>query len=1055
MKKVIEYFIKYPVLGKMLMIMMLLFGFFGYKSMKKTFFPEVDSRLVRIQIVYPGASPEEIEEGVVQKIEDNLKGITGVERVYSSSLENSGLVNVEILKGFNSDKVLQDVKNAVDRISSFPAGMEPPVIFKQENLSFAISFALSGNVDLKTLKNYAEEIEDELRTVDGISKIDISGYPEEEIEIGFREEDLRKYNLTFQQVSDAVRKSNIEVTGGKVKGLKEELQVRAKSKGYYADDLKNIVVKTTESGSIIRLRDVADVTGQWEDNPKRSYLDGKPSVIVSINNTEHEDVIFITDHINDYIEKFNKSHDIVKATVIRDGSIPLRQRIELLTKNGLAGFFLVVTLLSMFLNYRLAFWVGLSIPISMAGMLILAAFFGLTINVISLFGMILVVGILVDDGIVISENIFQHYERGEKPLQAAINGTIEVLPSVTSAILTTVVGFSLFFFLDGRMGEFMVDMAFVVICTLLISLVEAVFILPSHIAHSLKNVKPTLIEKKITGVMDFMRDRMYAPVYKFFLNNKALAIAIPLGLFIITINSLKGGIIKTTFFPNIERDNITVSLSLPAGTREQFTEKWLDHIEKAAREVNEELKSKREDGKDVVIAVEKKVGPNTYEGNLNVILLDGETRNMQDYLIANMIREKAGAIPGAEKLSYGMDSPFGKAIALSLLGYNKEQLKAAKAEIRAELESMKSVKDVVDSDQEGLKEVVITLKDKAHLLGLQLQDVVMQVRQGFFGSEVQRLQRNKDEIRIWVRYKSDQRENRENLEDMRIRMLDGKEYPLREIADFEIKRGVSSIQHLYGMREIKLEADVANPNESVTDIVFDLQSRVVPEVLKKYPAVKASFEGQSRESAKTGRSIADAGSIILLLVIAIVIVTFRSISQGVIIFFLVPFALIGVVWGHFIHGSPVSILSGYGVLALIGVMINDSLVLISTLNGLLKQGVPFRHAVYEAGVSRFRPIVLTSLTTIAGLAPLIMERSLQAQFLIPMAIAMAYGLLLATLLMLITLPVLLVIMNDIKVHLKWLWTGKKPTAEEVEPAIREMKKIKHLTGKESSVAETN
>jgi multidrug efflux pump subunit AcrB len=1044
MRKLIEYFIKYPILGNLLMFMFLIFGYFGYQNMKKSFFPERESRMIKIEVTFPGASPEEVEEGIVQKIEDNLKGLTGIERVSSVSSENRGNITVEVLKGYNTDKILQDVKNAVDRISSFPVGIEPPVIFKQENLSFAISFAISGDVDLKTLKDYAQEIEDELMSVEGISKVELSGYPQEEIEIGVREEGLRKYNLTFQQIADAVRKANIELTGGNVKGPQEELLIRARSKEYYAEDIKSVIVKTNEDGSAVRLREVADVTDKWEDNPQRSYLNNNPSVVITIQNTLNEDVIFITDYVNSYIEKFNRTHDVVKAKVIRDGSIPLRQRIELLSENGIIGFFLVVLLLSMFLNWRLAFWVALSIPIAFSGMFILASLFHVTINVISLFGMILVVGILVDDGIVISENIYQHYERGENPLKAAVNGTLGVLPSVTSAILTTVVGFSIFFFLEGRLGEFITDMAFVVITTLVISLLEAIFILPSHVAHSKalkRDSKPSLIERKTAALMDFMRDRIYAPMLRFFLHNKAFALAIPIGLFIITISSLKGGIIKTTFFPNIERDNVIVNLAMPAGTREDITAQWLDHIQQAAWEVNKELKKEREDSLDVILSVEKKIGPSSYEGSLNIIMLDGETRKMSDYIIANRIREKAGPVPGAEKVSYGMDSPFGKAVSVSLLGYNKDQLREAKEELKAELKSLKSVKDVVDTDQQGLREIVIKLKDKAYFLGLQLQDVVVQVRQGFFGTEVQRLQRNKDEVRVWVRYKTEERKSLEDLENMLIRLPDGREFFMRDIAETEVIRGVTAIQHLDGMREIRVEADIASPKESVTDIVFHLQSEVVPAILKKYPEVKASYEGQSRESAKTGRSVGKVGPIVLILMIAIVIITFRSFLQAGIVILLIPFAFIGVAWGHFVHGAAISVLSAYGIIALIGVMINDSLVFITTMNEYLKHGKTFMDAVYEAGVSRFRPILLTSLTTIAGLAPLILERSLQAQFLIPMAISMAYGLLIATLLMLITLPVLLVLFNHLRVYVKWLWTGKKPAKEEVEPAIREMKTL--------------
>lgn len=1010
--------------------------------MKKTFFPETDSRVINIQTTYPGSSPEEIEEGIVSRIEDNLQGLTGIERTTSVSSENAGAITIEVLKGTNVDKVLQDVKNAVDRINSFPTGMEPPVIYIQENLGFAFSFAISGNVDLQTLKTYAERIEDDLMAEEGISKVEISGYPEKEIEIGFREHDLRKYNLTFQQVTDAVRKSNIEVTGGVVKGSREEFLVRAKAKNYYAEELKNTIVKTAGSGAMVYLYQVADVTEKWADNPNRTYLNGTPSVIITLQNTMEEDVIVVTDIAKAYLEKFNKENKEIQTTIIRDQSLYLRQRLDLLTENGIVGFFLVLALLSMFLNYRLAFWVAISIPIAFAGMFVLAAIAGITINVISLFGMILVIGILVDDGIVISENIYQHYERGKPAIQAAIDGTLEVIPSVVSAIMTTVVGFSMFFFLDGRMGEFITDMAFVVIVTLLISLLEAILILPSHVAHSAalkRESKKTKVEAFFARSMDFLKDSLYAPALSFVLQNRFFTFAIAIGALILTFNAISGGIIKTTFFPNVERDNIGISVVLPAGTRENITEKWLTHIEEAANEVNQELKKERGDSNDVILHIEKKIGPKSNEGSINIIMLDGETRGVPDFIIADKLRKRSGPIPGAEKLSFGTDSPFGKPLSVSLISYDRKQLNQATEELKAKFAEMSSLKDVIDNDQPGLKEIKLELKPKAYLLGFQLQDVLNQVRQGFFGSEVQRLQRNKDEVKIWVRLKEEERATIHDLGNLRIRTLDGKEYPLEELATFSIERGITAINHLDGMRRIRIEADVANPNESVTEIISKIRSEIVPAVLAKYPTVKTTYEGQSRESEKTANSTKRAFPIVIILMVAIIIVTFRSFLQAFIVVLCIPFGFIGVGWGHYIHDSAISILSAYGIMALIGVMVNDALVFVSSLNTYLKEKMNFKDALVLTGVSRFRPILLTSLTTIAGLGPLIIDNSLQAQFLVPMAISIAYGLLVATIIMLLLLPVFLSFFNDMRIYTKWLWEGKKPNAEEVEPAVKEMK----------------
>ena len=430
-----------------MLVMILIFGYFGYSTLLSNYFPEVESKIITIQAVYPGASPEEIEKGIILKMEDNLKGMTGVERVSSVSSENLGTITVEVMKSYDTDLILTDVKNAIDRINNFPDGMDPPAIYKRENLGTAVSFAITGDKSLRELKSIAEDIENDIRGMDGVSKVEISGYPEEEIEIALKEDALRAYNLRPEIISAMVRQANLELTGGIIKGSDEELLIRAKTKEYYAQGLKDIVVKATPDGRILRLSDVAEVRDRWEDKPDRSFFNGNPSVVINVKNTIDEDILGIAETIKEYIYDFNEEYASqgVTASLVKDFSVTLQQRIDLLTENGQMGLILVLVFLALFLNYRLAWWVGLSIPVSFAGMFIIAAFWGITINVMSLFGMIIVIGILVDDGIVISESIYQEYEKGAPSLKAAITGTMNVLPAVFSAILTTVIAFSAFF----------------------------------------------------------------------------------------------------------------------------------------------------------------------------------------------------------------------------------------------------------------------------------------------------------------------------------------------------------------------------------------------------------------------------------------------------------------------------------------------------------------------------------------------------------------------------------------------------------------------------------
>jgi multidrug efflux pump subunit AcrB len=1019
-------------------------GIFGYFQMKTTFFPEIESRLITIQCIYPGSSPEEIEEGVINKIEENLKGLTGIERVTSVSSENAGNVNVEVLKGYDTDIILQDVKNAVDRISSFPIDMEPLVIFKLENLGRVLSFAIYGDVPLTTLKKKAREVEEELLGMEGLSKIIITGFPEEEIEVAFREKDLRAYDITFEEAASTIRNTNLEITGGTIKTDTEELLIRADNKEYNAKDLLDIVVKNNPEGGVIRLHQIAEVRDRWEDSPQRTFIDGQLGVVITVQNTLEEDMLSIAERVKVYIQNYNLTEEEVSAKIVDDASVTLTQRIDLLTKNGIIGFFIVLILLAMFLHFRLAFWVALAIPISFAGMFICASILGVTINVISLFGMIVVIGILVDDGIVIAENIYQHFEKGEEPFTAALNGTMEVLPAVFSAIVTTIIAFSAFFFIDGTLGDFFREMAIVVAFSLIFSLVEGAIILPAHIAHSKAlrvDANPNIIMRGLDKMMRILRDNLYSPVLNWAVKYNWPTVAICVAALFITFGALQGGLIKSTFFPVIPRDNFTVELKLPAGTREDITKEILDSIERVTIAVNEDLANEVFGGElKPITKIKKDIGPATYEGQVTMTLADGESRgDLTARGIIEKVRERLGPIDLAETLTFGSISFFGKPVSVSLLGTDGEELSRAVNAVKTNLAKISDLKDIVDNKQEGLKEISLQLKPKAYNLGLTLGQIVSQVRQGFFGAEAQRIQRGEDEVRVWVRYDLENRSDISDLQEMRIRTAEGQSIPLKELASFTTERGVININHIDGEREVRIEADVSNDQVSISDITSDIRTVILPEVLKDFPSVRASFEGQDREQAKTQKSLRIVMPLIFLMMFFVIVLTFKSVSQALIVLALLPFGFVGVGLGHYIQGLPISLFSILGVIALIGIFVNDALVFITTFNEKIRNGMAHRKAVIETGKARFRPILLTSITTIAGLAPLILEKSLQAQFLIPMAISVAYGLLVGTFILLVLIPALLMITNRIKVSAMSFYEGEMIRREVVEPAYRERK----------------
>lgn len=1055
MRKIISYFIKYSVAVNILMIAIIIFGALGILKMKSSFFPLNESKIINISITYPGASPQEIEEGIVLKIEDNLKGVVGIDRVTSVSNENSGTITVETEKGRDIDVMTQEVKNAVDRVPGYPSGMEPIVVNKTESTRPTISFSLSGeNVPLKTLKEIALEIENDMRAIEGISQVSISGYPAEEIEIAVREKDLLAYNLTFSEVAQTVARENILVTGGNIKTDIEEYLIRANSKSYVAKELEFLVVRAEPTGKVIRLRDVATVRDRFAESPNASFFNGEPSVNISISNTNDEDLISTAESVNEYIANFNQRYTNVQLKVVSDASITLVQRTQLLTENALVGMVLVLFFLSVFLNTRLAFWVAVGLPIAFLGMFIFAPGLDVTINVLSLFGMIIVIGILVDDGIVIAENIYHHYEKGKSRVQAAIDGTMEVIPPIVSAILTTILAFSTFLFLDGRIGEFFGEVSVVVLLTLTISLIEALIILPAHIAHSKALVKEDKSKKTALGrvfsklreinkigdaIINFLRDKTYAQVLRFALRNRFLSLAIAFSLLILTVGSIGGGLIRTTFFPLIASDQVSITLSMPEGTSVSITDSILTVIEEKAWEVNKNFTARQSDNQEVIQNVIKRLGPGTATGSLSINLLPGEQRDFASTDVGNAIRQAVGPVYGVEALTYGGGRNFGGSpVSISFLGNNIEELKAAKNEIKAKMEDNGMLKDITDNDPQGIKEINIKLKEKAYLLGLNTQDVMSQVRYGFFGFQAQRFQRGQDEIRVWVRYDAKDRSSINDLDEMKIAAPDGSRVPFSEIASYTIERGEIAINHLEGRREVQISADLTDPTESAPDILADLRNNVIPPILDKYPSVTPLYEGQNREQKKLTDSAVTVIPIIVFLIYMTIAFTFRSYGQPLLLLLLIPLSLIGVAWGHYIHGFPINILSWLGIIALIGIMVNDGLVLIGKFNSYLKDGMEYSEALYEAAKSRFRAIFLTSLTTIAGLAPLILETSRQAQFLIPMAISIAYGIGVATILTLVVLPIYLSLANSFKVSTKWLITGKKIPRENVERAVLEL-----------------
>ena len=1047
MQKFIAFLVKYPIWSNVILYSILGFGLITFFQMRYSFFPEIQTGIIQIQVAYPGASPQEVEEGVVLKIEENLEGIEGIDRITSISRENIGTVNVESEYGIDISRLLADVKNAVDRISSFPLGSEKPVIFEQKFRSRTLSIVLYGETTLNNLKVIAENLRDDLLAAPQISQVAITGLPKPEIAIEVSETDLRRYQLTFNEIANAVRSANINISGGKFDTSEEEILIRAYGRKYFAKELENIPIRGNLDGTVTYLRDVAVVKERWEDIPDKSYYNGRNSVVLSVDKTADEDIIEVANISKAKIQEFNENNQQIKAILLDDRTVSLSQRLNLLKNNGLIGLALVIITLGFFMNLRLSFWVSIGIPFSFAGMFIVASLVGITINAISTFGMIIVVGILVDDGIVVGENIFAHYERGKPAIQSAIDGTLEMIAPVFTSVATTIIVFLPFFFLEGFLGKFIWHMALVVVASLAFSLVEAFIILPSHLAHS-KGLHPHKedppIRKKIERFIHFLIQKLYAPSLRFAIQHKWITLTIPIGFFLITVGLLGGGIIGATPFPYIDGDTLPINVSLVSGSQEAETDSLLSKLERACLVVNEEIKREREDGANIILGIRREIGRNDFgeagsnTGKLTLELLDGETRNMDSFLISSRIREKVGMVPKAQNITFGRQGFFGKPVSISLLGNDLDQLNKARDLLISELENIDALKDITDSNQEGRRELNIQLKPRAYALGLRLSDVAGQVRRGFFGQEVQRIQRGRDEVKVWVRYRPEDRMALGFLDQMRIRTLSGEEYPFSEIATYEIDRGLIVINHLDKKREIKVEANLANEKDDLPPILANIQDSIIPPILAQVRGVQISFEGQSRSQEKEARSMQRTFPLALLGMFILVVLVFRSYIQAFLIFSLIPLGIIGSIWGHGIQGVQLSFLSLYGILALSGIIINDSIVFVDQINRNLRERQKIVDAVYNAGIARFRPILLTTFTTSFGLAPIILEGSRQAQFLIPMAISVAYGLIFGTFILLLVLPAGFLAMNKIRYWVTRL-TSKEVTYESIEPAVNELK----------------
>jgi len=1053
MRKLISTFIKFPFYANIIILILVFGGGFSLIKMKMSFFPEKSSRNIFVSVFYPGASPKEMDEGVTTRIEDAVRAIVGVKEITSTSSENSSFVNIETTGEYDIDEMLVDIKNAVDAISSMPSAAERPIIYKRRSMTQAMYLSLAGKTDLETLKEYAYEIEEDFLRSGFISQVSLQGYPPVEISIEVTEETLLKYSLTFDEISKAVTFNNTDISGGMIKSDENEMLIRSRARNVDPNKIGEIILRANPDGSFLRIRDIADVKRKFADVPNKLRFNGQEAIQISINKLSNEDLQKISEYIKDYAEKFNKSHTDVSLNINFDFLSMLKSRLNLLYRNGGTGLLLVLIMLALFLNLRLSFWVAWGIPASFLAMFIIASLYGITINMISLFGMILVIGILVDDGIVIGENIFSHFEKGKSPMRAAVDGTMEVMPAVVTSVVTTIVAFSPLLLITQGGMEFMFEMAFVVIFSLIFSLAEAFFVLPAHLGNKKvlnrnKDRAGAGFRAKLDKIIAFMRERMYGKLLKIVIKWRWIVIVTPLALIILTAGLFGGGLIKATPFPAISFDFFSVDFAFKPGDGTKQTDEYLKNFDKIIWEVNDELMTEYNDTSNFIDYTFQILGTSfgglengSHAGQIMVGLRDMEGAPINSYDIRNRITEKIGEHPELERLKIdAANMRWGAPVSITLLGKDQEEITKAKEFLKQKMTEIKDLQNITDNNAAGKQEILIKLKPKAYFLGLNHNMISQQVRQGFYGGQAQRLQSGRDELRVWVRYPKSGRMTMGQFENMKIKTPMGN-YPVSELIDFKIERGPVQIKRYNSSRQITVEAGVVSPDVMVPPIMEKIEKEFIPELKEKFPGITVDFRGQSQKSGDAMAEMMSYFIIAILIIVVILMIHFKSGWQALIVLMMIPLGWLGGVWGHGVEGYPVSMLSFFGLVALSGVIINDAVVFLSKYNSLLLEGKKVKEAVFEAGLSRFRPIVLTTITTSVGLYPLILERSFQAQMLIPMAVSLAYGVFIGTAFILMFFPVLILTLNDLRVYGRYLWTGKKPTPEEVEVVIKNSKKI--------------
>lgn len=1055
-----------------LLIAGLLVGAVSLVMMRREVFPEFQLEIVLVTVTYPGATAEEVEEAICEKIESRISEVDGIKKITSAAQENVGYAILEL----NADvkdvqKVLNDIRSAIDQITTFPPLAEDPdvrqIVFRAP--SIAVGILGPENSDRpeleqqKQLRELVEEVRADLlqqpaaepktfvRSIfknfisppgrPAITDADIIAAREYEIGVEISEDSLRQHGLSLMQVAQIIRSQNAESPGGKLQTDSQEILLRAKSKQNYGEGIERIKVLTRKNGDVITVGDLGTVVDGFADTTSEHMIDGRPGMVISINKTSNEDLFTVVNATREYIEN-RKLPEGYEFRIWDDMSIDVRDRLDMLTRNGLQGLILVFVILLLFLDMRLAFWVALGIPVSILGAGFVLLYFGETLNMLTMFAFLMAMGIVVDDAIVIGENIYTKRQEGMGFIQAAIEGTVEVIPSVTASVMTTVIAFLPLMFVSGVMGKFIAVMPLAIIAMLLISLFESIFILPCHLGHKdnlfLKIVGYCLflltpivwvtnrLNRWATGGMEWTVAKIYSPLNHWCLHNKLVVCTAAFALLVVSVGAISTRIVPYEVFPQLDSNSVSATVVFPEGTMQEYAQQATEELEQAAQRVRRKLDA--QGYSNVIETIYQRIGEvgnsqqgptgitaGSHVGTVELKLAAVDSRSITSTEITNLWRNEIGEIAGADVLKFGSRAmgPGGSPIQFKLLARSRdaEYLVQAAEEAKQFLGTQVGVVDIEDDHRPGKTEQIFELNEKGHALGLNEDDLGNAIRAAYFGAEVMRLQRGRHEVKLMVRYPEDHRFSANSLEEVRVKDANGNEHPLFEISNHYFQKKNARINRLNQMRTITISADIDKSKDAnAYEIVNNMKQTFIPKLLEKYRqdnnvSLFVDWEGEQQQNSESMASMG-AGFVIAMLAIYILLtLEFQSYIQPLLILSIIPFGMVGAVFGHWLLGLSLTMFTMFGLVALTGVIVNDSIVLVDFINKKLAEGLPIKQALVEAGARRFRPILLTTITTVAGLSPILLEKSFQAQVVIPMAATIVFGLATGTLLILILVPV--------------------------------------------------